>query len=386
MKNVAILNIRNMKKSAGGPSGYLYNLYAGFESNKELVPPDFIYCFDEVSNNSNDSNKRNVKDLLPGIRYILYYLKQGLRIKKILKKKVEKYDCIHVHTGEAVVYLRKFCRYKGKIIFTPHRPESVRKEIIANLRKKKKGNYTLVGMLLDISEKLSYKYSDYFIFPCREAMNIYRAFPGFEKYSTGKKIEYVYTGIEKKKPTIQMAEYRNKEGIPEDSFVLGYIGRHNSIKGYDRLVNLSSQLEKENIYVLVAGNYELERVPNTGKWIEKGYINDSENLINACDAIVVPNRNTYFDLVILEALSHGKIVITTNTGGNINLANETDGIYLFNNTIGEKDLMNKILSLRDESRDIKLEMERDALLFFENNCTCDRFAANYYNALLSLIG
>ena len=95
------------------------------------------------------------------------------------------------------------------------------------------------------------------------------------------------------------------------------------IKGYDRLVKIYPELKQRGIEVVVAGGKGGIAYPLDSGWHELGYISDVPNLIHASDVIVIPNRNTYFDLIILEALSQGRIVISSNTGGNIDIAKET---------------------------------------------------------------
>lgn len=375
----AIINIKNKSESVGGPSGYLYNLYAG--ANEIEIFPDFIYLVDnKVGNETNSANKNNiltkVKEMFPAIREFLYFFKQGNIFKKKLGETIKKYDLIHVHTTETLLYLRWFCKYKGKVVFTPHRPEKVRDELLEVMCRKKKGTYRLLGKWYDYLESQSYRLADIFIFPSKGAMGIYKSFPGFNKYSKGKKIKYLYTGIREKKVSLSRDEYRRKNHIEENAFVIAFIGRHNAIKGYDRLVDIFPKLEENGVEFIIAGKIENENYPHNKRWHELGYITDTQNLMNASDVVVIPNRNTYFDLVILEALSLGKIVITSNTGGNIDISNDTDAVVLFDNEKEESLLktVNLIRSLPANKRD---ELEKAALAFYRENCTEKMFANKY---------
>ena len=160
---------------------------------------------------------------------------------------------------------------------------------------------------------------------------------------------------------------------------MGYVGRHNKIKGYDRLVRMFTEMERKSIHVIVAGSKEGIKCPESPFWHELGYINDSQNLMNAVDVVVVPNRNTYFDLVILEALSRGKIVITSNTGGNISIAKETKAIVLFDNE--KEELLDAIMRVKKLVKEERAEMEQDAILFYESKCSCEAFARGYLDVL-----
>lgn len=382
----AIMNIQNAKQSAGGPAGYLYNLLQGFDESENLKKPLFFYLEDLVDTQASEGKTQSagsMRDIFPGLRYLFYFIKRGLSFRHRIKSITKEIKLIHVHTSEAAIYLRCFAGYKENIILTPHRPETFKSEIINRLKNKKDRNYIITGFLLDRLESLSYRCSDAFIFPCDEAQKIYYDFPGYKKYAERKPISYVYTGISLKDVTIKRETYRSKYGIPNDAFLVGYVGRHNTIKGYDRLVDLADTLRNNEIYVIVGGNYDISKVPKSSHWIELGYISDAQNLMNACDVIAVPNRNTYFDLVIIEALSHGKIVITSNTGGNINLSKETDALILFENT-DPNGLYEKIQEVANMDCEVRKEKERKAYEFYLEHCTCKKFANEYVNAVCKI--
>jgi glycosyltransferase involved in cell wall biosynthesis len=50
-----------------------------------------------------------------------------------------------------------------------------------------------------------------------------------------------------------------------------------------------------------------------------GYVKDPGSALLAADVVVVPNRHTYFDLGVLEAMSVGANVALSPTGGNRHL-------------------------------------------------------------------
>lgn len=375
----AIINIKNKSASVGGPSGYLYNLYLGAEEIKGF--PDFKYLIENTTGNDGittdvESKITNFKELFLSLREFLYFFKQGYIFKKKLGEDIKEYDLIHVHTTETLLYLRWFCKYKGKVVFTPHRPESLREELIAVVKRKKKGSYHLLGKWYDFLESKSYCLADAFIYPSDGAMKIYNSFPGFTKNLTGKEVRFLYTGIRKKEITLSRDDYRTKNRISKEAFVISYIGRHNSIKGYDRLVDIFPKFEADNVEFVIAGKIESDDYPKNAKWHELGYISDAQNLMNASDVVVIPNRNTYFDLVILEALSLGKIVITSNTGGNIDISKDTDALVLFDNN-EDGSLLKAISMIKNMSTSNRKTLEEAALHFYKENCTEQIFANNY---------
>ena len=135
----AIVNIKNKSNSVGGPSGYLYNLYSGAAEIEKF--PDFKYLIEnkagnEVGYTDTESKVINIKKLFPSLREFLYFFKQGNIFKKKLGSEIKKYDLIHVHTTETLLYLKWFCKYNGKIVFTPHRPETLKEELVSVVRRK----------------------------------------------------------------------------------------------------------------------------------------------------------------------------------------------------------------------------------------------------------
>lgn len=89
-----------------------------------------------------------------------------------------------------------------------------------------------------------------------------------------KKILYLPTGIVGCSARITRDEYRKKYHIPEDAFVVSYVGRHNEIKGYADLKKMGEELlNNQNIYFLIAGKEEPMKGLDNSHWIEVGWTN-----------------------------------------------------------------------------------------------------------------
>ena len=172
---------------------------------------------------------------------------------------------------------------------------------------------------------------------------------------------------------------RKKYGIPIDSFVISYVGRHNEIKGYDALKELGKHLldAYDNVYVFIAGTegplYHLEH----NRWIEVGWTKDPGSVIQASDIFVLPNKETYFDLVMLEVLSLGQIVVASYTGGN------KSGIFLYNNNIEAENIISQIIKMPEEERK---ELRRKNLELYKAEFTNEAFAKRYINSLQKILG
>lgn len=123
-------------------------------------------------------------------------------------------------------------------------------------------------------------------------------------------------------------------GIPDNAFVITYFGRHNEIKGYDILKEVGMKLLKkyDNLYFLCAGVGPVLPLKHP-RWIELGFINNTQELLSQSDLYILPNRETYFDLVVLEILRSSTNLLLSNTGGNKYFQlldkNDTNGIVFF---------------------------------------------------------
>lgn len=384
MKNFAIFSFSGKAPNKGGPRGYLWHLYSGFTS----VVPDLLFLNSpeapvKALEKQNPISKSNI---LYEIKTILSYLKQGLLVVKKYRGHLNQYQLIHVHESISVFYLRGFCSYRGKIVLTSHRPEPLADEVINAIRIKCPGRYRLLTSFLNYLERYSYQHADGFIFPSPCAASIYNDFPGFKKYSEGKPIKYVTTGLNYKSPTTNRAEFISKYhlNIDVEKKIVTYIGRHNLIKGYDRVIAAFPMIKQLEGVVIVAGAKSDIQYPKDSDWIELGYINDAMNLMSISDVVVIPNRNTYFDLVIIEALSLGKIVVTSNTGGNIGIAKTNRGLYLFDNNseISCTEAIKHVLSMSNPER---RDLETCSRKYYLENCTPEVFAENYLRVINEFI-
>lgn len=141
-------------------------------------------------------------------------------------------------------------------------------------------------------------------------------------------------------------------------------------------------LTHPNVYVLIAGEegplYHLEHE----RWIEVGWTNDPHSIIAASDVFVLPNKETYFDLIMLEVLSLGKIVVASNTGGNKYFSVfKHGGILIYNSQREAVRLLKKVMALSFEEREY-LGGENKKIFF--KYFTSEIFANNYIKLINSL--
>nr|WP_238336718.1 glycosyltransferase [Vibrio sp. S12_S33] len=102
--------------------------------------------------------------------------------------------------------------------------------------------------------------------------------------------------------------------VNPDNIVVGYFGRFILDKGFDNFKTIVEGTSIKDITFISAGEGDLPS-PKNQNYINLGWRSDALELINAVDYVLVPNNVAYFDLIILEAISMGKRVITTYVGG-----------------------------------------------------------------------
>jgi glycosyltransferase involved in cell wall biosynthesis len=376
----------------GGPSGYIANLKKGLKAINEESKVKIISNENTKSNNTIKSKRNSfLKPLLGRSSIIIEKLYERSLIKfrdisirdQIRRTKFESQDIIHVQSVLDYYAIKKNYSITGKIMLTPHTPESIADEIVNSLRYKfanpnlKLSN--LRGKLKKIEEEV-FRDCKYFIFPSKESMEIYSTFiENFYDIMKNKKIYYNPTGCEKLNYRLNRHEFREKYNIPQDAFLVSYIGRHTKIKGFDILKEVAKEINKidKNIFFVSGGIGDIKS--ESENFIEIGWTDDPGSVVNASDLFILPNRNTYFDLVLLEVLSIGTPVLASNTGGNKSVAKLTNGVKLFESE-NVKELISNVLYLKN-NKDICNIMRKDNFTCYKNNYTLEGFAERYIKIL-----
>lgn len=386
MKVLEFLEKKDLKP-VGGPSGYLYNLYN--QLLKDNV--DCIHFIEEY-------DKINIKDYLKKFLYknkkLYNYLYTKHNRNKVLRDvnsnshysrvDLSKYDVVHFHGSLSMYCVKDSLKdYKGIVIFTTHTPKVSYKEIIEDNTLKE--DYIKYKEQYDDLKKIdeyAFNRADYIVFPVEEAEECYyNTWPEYEEIrkKNKNKIHYIPTGINPIKVEETKEETRDKYNIPKNAFVISYVGRHNEIKGYDKLKKFGEKILNDpkysNVYFLIGGKESPLQGLNNERWIEVGWTNKPYTIMNCADLFILPNRETYFDLILLEVMSIGKPVFLSNTGGNkyfhrykdsgliyYDINNFDEALSILKKTINRKDLN----TLGDKNKKI-----------FNENLTIEIFSKNY---------
>lgn len=374
----------NFVKPVGGPSGYLYNLKENF-SDEEVK----LFWLPSAETKP----KRNNPSFLIQLLKAVY---EEIKLHRILRgtatiENINFYDAIHFHSTIDLYRMHKQLKdFKGKIILTSHSPCPLHYEIFhdqySKLLQKMGGNRR--NKKYEMIDEYAFNYATNIIFPCKEAEEPY--YHLWKKYfdihkRNEEKYQYIVSGSLPKKAEIKSRNIRESLGLG-NNFVISYAGRHTYSKGYDLLVNIGKEFLKRNpdsCFVSCGNNSPIHGLTDSIQWKEIGWTKDASSYINASDVFILPNRETYFDLVLLEVLSLGKIIVASNTGGNKYFSRFLDsGIFLYNTQEEAVEILEKIKMMKKEEKD-KLEKENKKI--FEEYFSARIFANNYAKAYKSII-
>lgn len=389
---VLIYMEKNKIAPVGGPRGYIYNLKCGLEINQI----DFVHFLDSNAVETKEKKESMIKTKMKKIYNILPNFikikrqkkkdKEMLNGKSKLPNNINEYDIIHFHsTRDLYIERNNLVNYAGKVILTSHSPKPWHLEYIDD-------NYRYVKNVSKIANRLSevdeYAFSraDFIIFPCKDAEDPY--YNQWDKYSeihmnNANKYRYLLSGIRQCNSKISKDNVRKKYNIPENSFVISYVGRHNEVKGYDKLLEFGRNILElyNDCYIIVAGKEgPLYKLDNE-RWIEVGWTNDPYSIISASDVFILPNKETYFDLVFLEVLSLGVPLIASYTGGNKFFEKyDNNGIFLYKTN---DDFYKTLEKVKNCDNLLKLGNENKKLYQTEFNEKV--FAKNYIELLDELV-
>ena len=316
-------------RPTGGPSGYLYNIH---EFLKENPSTQILFLSDIIGKRNNpiiEASGKNsfvttLKETFLGkflhdirVLYGFYYKKE----RELIQINLSEYDFIHFHLiYDLIRYSNSLNKYSGCIVLTSHMPEIPFDETVSTYINNKKFTRFFRNLFVRREIKILEKYVNKWIFPSIYSLEPYiNSSVLYDRYfkKMRNNIINIPTGILDQKIDREEGFY-TQYGIPKDAVVILYIGRHNMVKGYDELKRIAaSVLEQEkNVYFVIAGKEEPLKRLNHPHWIELGWVNNSPQLISNADLFILPNQETYFDLVALEVLRADTPILLTETGGN----------------------------------------------------------------------
>lgn len=406
MKTLIFCRTSALTSNAGGPSGYLFHLHDGLHATaKEGPSPAFIEAVDNTASARqfarplrNDWRARLSRLFRRAQSHL--YLATGfpptLNPLHYRRKPVptaclaalSRCDLVHVHNtqdADRLHLLRKAGLWQGRIVLSSHSPEAPALEIVYRRRPKGYAACYFSRMQADLLRRdlEAFRNADAWIFPSAHALEPYlETLPGFAELLREKLVRFVPTGI--RRPGVPAPEAIARRRLAGGAELqVCYVGRHNSVKGYDlfRDAGLHLLAARPDVRIVCAGAGQIPP-PEHPRWHELGYIRDVPALLHASDFFILPNRRTYYDLVLLEALAAGVPALATDTGGNRDVAAETDAVRLCAPRVDA--LRVALLELCALPREARLAACAAARRGYEAHHTSETFARAYRAAIADL--
>lgn len=398
---------RYLATNAGGPDGYLAHLKLGLSAvNHPAIGADFIgeAPIQTKPATPPTPNAHPVAAAMGDLRRNLtsrLYLRTGFPRKldpfhyrskgpdEETLAALRTHDVVHAHytrDADVLLRLRESGRWTGKIILSSHCPEAPALEMSAILKPKHYCDryYGQVEKVLLERDLAAFRGADAWVFPSEGAMEPYhQTLPGFTELAKHKTVRFLPTGIRAKdRPTHEAVCARRM--APPEAPQITFVGRHESVKGYDLFVEAGMRFldEHPTAHIVCAGTGPI-RPPSHPRWHELGRINDVPALMAASDLFVLPNRRTYYDLVLIEALSAGIPVLATATGGNRDVAVQCDAVRLAPPTADG--LLAGLRAIADIPPDERERLRGVARAHYETAHTETRFASAYLDTMRSLL-
>jgi glycosyltransferase involved in cell wall biosynthesis len=320
MEKNQLIHIGRVIRPGGGPSGYLYNLKeiaAGKKSKKIKV-----YAFNSSNERSGASaNKAGL--IILSLPYIFrkYYVRMLLVIRQLIDVCSIFKIIFKIQDAYPVFHDQMLAYWYGKLFsksycLMPHQPIEAAREADDIYKYKYNLNKNDIYFVLVKKEVYAYENASMIVCPTHYSLDSYFQFncEYREKLKAVPK-HLVVSTVTLPKQILGRLKTREALNINSKEIAIGFIGRYNSDKGYDRFQSIAkSHQSNHNISFFSAGAGELAE--DDENVINLGWRKDIADIISAMDLIIIPNRVTYFDLLPIESLMLGTPVAITGVGGN----------------------------------------------------------------------
>ncbi len=320
MKKIKLLHIGRVIRPGGGPSGYLYNLSAISKERKSEGVKSFAFKY---SNDRSSLNSSKAGLVILSLPYFLrkYYVKSLLVVRSI----IDIYSVIKLKfnmRGSFPVFHDQMLAYwYGKIFskpycIMPHQPIEIAREVDDAYKYRYNLKANDIYNLVVIKESLAYINASIIICPTKYSLDSYFISKNdYREVLDSIPKHMVPSTVTLPKSVLGRLKTRESLSIEGNKLAIGFVGRYNSDKGYDRFLSIAkSHRNNENLIFFSAGAGEMQG--DEADVTDLGWRKDIADIITAMDLIIIPNRVTYFDLLPIESLMLGTPVAVTSVGGN----------------------------------------------------------------------
>lgn len=312
---------------------------------------------------------------------VLYDSIALFKISRFLAK--GKFDIVHTHTSKAGLLGRFAAKLAGspRIVHTPH--GHVFFGYFDPLK-------TKIFILL---EKLAARIADKIVTLTSREKSDYIS----HKIAGEEKFVVIHSGIELSKyqelSQDEKIKLKKEIGLPENSFVVGTVGRLVPVKAPELLIRASQPIftQYPDTYFVLAGDGPLkEGLRTAAKEIggEKnivflGWRDDAHRILSIFDVFCLPSLNEGMGRVLAEAMAHGIPIVASDVGGIPDLViHEKNGFLVPSQNKEELAKYIQIL-IADEEKRKKMGDEGKKMASRFSSDTMVKNIANLYEELLS---
>jgi glycosyltransferase involved in cell wall biosynthesis len=263
------------------------------------------------------------------------------------------YKLIYVHdifTFYSIWYLKP---KNQKIIFQPHSPELFSKEVSYFSNNEEHVNF------VKKIESVLFKQVEIFVFPNIGATEIY------QNFLDDKKIYYLNSACR------ECSNLENKE-VNEEKINLIFIGRRNEVKGFDIVLNAFQEARKnrDDIELYILG--PRDEIIDMDGIHDIGFSDEVMSWIYSCDYVVNMNRQSYFDLIVMETLSVGTPLIIHTSGGHKLFKNmKSNGIITTDNLTDLESILRGNLLRKKNQKQVQ-----ENIKIFRHNFSIEKYREN----------
>jgi glycosyltransferase involved in cell wall biosynthesis len=301
----------NLRLTDGGPSGFLAQNVVGdpgqyFELPKAIAQRP-LSPLSNLTASVLKTPERTAR--LLGFRQVTPLASELIHARRIFSDLfAHRYPLIWFHDVMRLVGCADLLGPHQRVILQSHSPQLPSEEL-----RDMRGHPTDVEWL-KTAERSAFDRADVVVVPNEFVLPIYDSVT-----PAGKPIQCVLSGC-------RQLSVRTRIPLDPDYVYFCYIGRRSAIKGFDLVLDAFklAHAKNNNLRLVVVGEGEALRTPGI---IDVGRSEAPEVWLASVDYAISANRQSYFDLSVMEALSLGTPLIMCLTGGHRYYeANATTGI------------------------------------------------------------
>ncbi|MBF0571562.1 MAG: glycosyltransferase family 4 protein [Candidatus Omnitrophica bacterium] len=294
------------------------------ETVSRLDPNKFeAFLISGCTNDPDGSIEASLK--MKNIRYVFFTdLQREISVWKDIKAyfklynfiKRGRFDIVHTHSSKAGILGRWAAKYAGvkRIIHTPHGHifygyfGPIQTALFIWLERT---TALITDKIITLTNRGKQEHIDFKIAACDKFVTIYSGIDPQAKT--------VFNSQEKKE------QFKEQWHIPQKSFIFGYVGRLDPIKGISYLVDAISRMVRQypqSHLLLVGDGSERQKLRQKSDALGLnnhisfvGFQKEPDRFIECMDVFVLASLNEGMGRAILEAMAYGKPVIATKVGG-----------------------------------------------------------------------